>query len=99
MIDFEKALLLIVIVLLTTMLTVIGVQIFLILKDLRKLIARTNSLMDQVETKVASLTNPFQNLTGFFDSFRDGVRIFEAVSGMINRKPKTSKVEDYVDNL
>lgn len=99
MIDFEKTLLLIVIVLLTTMLTVIGVQIVLILKDLRKLINRTNSLIDRVEMKVSSFSNPFQNLTGVVDSFREGVRIFETVSSLINRKPKTSQVEDYVDSL
>jgi hypothetical protein len=99
MIDFEKTLLLIVIVMLTTLLGVIGVQVVLILRDLRKLIARTNDLIDRVETKVSSFTNPFQNVSSFIDSFRDGVRIFESVSGMINRKPKTSQVEDYVENL
>lgn len=68
MIDPVQAVLLFVIVLLTVLLMVLGVQIFLILRDLRGTVRRTNRVLDHVDNLTENISEPFALLSGIFSS-------------------------------
>lgn len=50
-----QTLLIIVVVALSALLAIVGIQVFLILMDMRKAIKRLNSLIDNAPTKVTEL--------------------------------------------
>lgn len=64
MIDTVQAVLLFVIVLLTILFVVLGIQVFYILKDLRQTLKKTNNILENVET----LSN---GVSGSLSSFTD----------------------------
>ena len=67
MIDTVQAVLLFVIVLLTILFVVLGIQVFYILKDLRQTIRRTNNILENAEnisTNVTSQIESFSNMFG-----------------------------------
>ncbi len=68
MIDPVQAVLLFVIALLTILLIVLGVQIFLILKDLRGTVRRTNRVLDHVDSLTENISEPITLLSGIFSS-------------------------------
>lgn len=66
MIDTVQAVLLFVIVLLTTLFVVLGIQVFFILRDLRETLRRTNNILDDVEHLSNNATNAFDSLSNIF---------------------------------
>src|SRR6266404_2178398 len=55
--DYSQTLLIIIIVVLTSILTILGIQVFFILKDLRRITSKTNNVLDEVKsgTNVAKI--------------------------------------------
>jgi hypothetical protein len=70
MIDAVQAVLLFVIVLLTIILIVLGIQVFFILKDVRKTIVKTNRILDTAEEITANVAQPLSFLSTFLVSTR-----------------------------
>lgn len=68
MIDTVQAVLLFVIVLLSILFVVLGVQVFFLLKDLRMTLRRTNKILDDVEMITQGIAEPVSNLSGFLTS-------------------------------
>jgi len=66
MIDTVQAVLLFVIVLLTILFVVLGIQVFYILKDLRQTIKRTNNILENVENLSTGVTGSFSSLSDMF---------------------------------
>jgi uncharacterized protein YoxC len=67
MIDTVQAVLLFVIVLLTILFVVLGIQVFYILKDLRQTIKRTNNILEDVENISDGLSNSVTSVQGMFN--------------------------------
>jgi len=65
MIDTVQAVLLIVIVLLTVLLTVLGVQVFFILREFRSTISKANRVLDNTEEITGSVSEPLSFLSSF----------------------------------
>lgn len=63
MIDTVQAVLLFVIVLLTILFVVLGVQVFYILKDLRQTLKRTNGILENVENLSNGFSGSVSSLT------------------------------------
>ena len=63
MIDPVQVILLLVISLLTILLLVLGVQVFFILKELRRTIRRTNRILENTETITESVSEPISFLS------------------------------------
>lgn len=63
MIDWVQIVLLTVIIILTTLLVLLGVQVFLILKDLRKTVNKTNVILDQAESITESVSTPLSAIS------------------------------------
>lgn len=68
MIDTVQAVLLFVIVLLTILFLVLGIQVFLILKDIRETLRRTNRILDQAETLTEGISNQLNNVSSIFSN-------------------------------
>lgn len=80
MIDPVQAVLLFVIVLLTILLMVLGIQILLILKDFRGTIRRTNRVLDHVDSLAENISEPLTFLSGIFSSSGIISKILKTIS-------------------
>lgn len=66
MIDTVQAVLLFVIVLLTILFVVLGIQVFYILRDFRQTIKRTNNILEDVENVSEGVSNSISSVSGIF---------------------------------
>ncbi|MDO8269330.1 MAG: hypothetical protein Q7T54_01500 [Candidatus Levybacteria bacterium] len=66
MIDTVQAVLLFVIVLLTILFVILGIQVFYILRDLRQTIRRTNNILEDAENVSDNVTNSLNSFTNMF---------------------------------
>jgi hypothetical protein len=72
MYDPAQILLFIVIIVLTIFLIILGIQVSLILKDLRKTIAKTNKILDDTEQMTAAVKEPVIGLSGAIMGIKTG---------------------------
>ena len=70
MIDAVQAVLLFVIVLLTIILIILGIQVFFILKDFRKTIVKANRILDTTDEITENISQPLSFLSTFLVSTR-----------------------------
>lgn len=70
MIDTVQAVLLFVIVLLTILLLVLGVQVFFILRELRTTINRANKILENTQHITESVSEPFTFISGLLTGSR-----------------------------
>lgn len=69
----------------TVLLTIIGVQLVLVLRDLRKLLTRINSIMGEFEKVGAGLSQGYSEITSFVAGI---AKLFQVVELVTNRKGK-----------
>lgn len=72
MFDPAPVILILVIVSLTLLLIVLGVQVFLILRDLRKTIAKANKVLDNTGSITESVSAPISSLSSLLMGIRAG---------------------------
>lgn len=99
MFDLTQTLLVVVIVILTAIMTVVGVQIIFILREIRRLIQKASGLVDRAEMTVSSWSGQFSGIGSLVEGIRQGVGVVEKLSSVLGRKEKTSEVEDYVESM
>lgn len=63
MVDSNQVLLIVVIIVLTTLLSVIGVQVFFILREVQRSIQKVNKMLDDAGTISESITKPIASLS------------------------------------
>lgn len=81
MIDAAQGVLLFVVVVLTILLVVLGVQIFLILKDVRKTIKKANNVLDDTQVITESVAGPVASISNFTAGIKLGGTILKALKG------------------
>lgn len=59
-------------------LIVLGVQAFLVLRELHKTLHRINSMVDVVEHTALRALMPLSNMGGFITGIKGGLKIFES---------------------
>lgn len=72
MLDTVQFILLFVIVILTILLLILGVQVFLILRDLRKTITKANKVLDNAGTITDSVRGPLTSLSSIATGIKAG---------------------------
>jgi hypothetical protein len=97
MFDLTQTLLVIVIVILTTIMTIIGIQFILILRDIRRLFLRFNGLIDRVEVTIASIAQPVAGISNLMEGLKQGVGVVEKLTSLLGRREKTTEVESYME--
>lgn len=74
-----------VLIVLALVLTVVGVQLFMTLLEFRKTLRRVNEAVDMAESRLVSITAPFQSLGGAVTGMRTGFKVFELFVHWLNR--------------
>lgn len=80
-------------VLVTIVLTVVGVQLVLTLFEVKRTLARVNTLLNQAEDKFENVLAPLRNLGGMANGLQTGFRVFESFIGWLNRSRSDRKDE------
>ena len=70
---------------LTIVLTVVGVQMVMVLSELRRTLQKVNVTLDTVEHTVESGTQPLHSLGGMAAGLSSGFKVFETFVGWLNR--------------
>ncbi len=65
---------------------VVGIQLLLVLIEVRKTLTRINSTIDIAENQLRSLHHPISNLSNTFAGIKAGYKVFESFLGFLNRK-------------
>lgn len=85
MLSPTQILLIIVVSVLTAVLTVIGIQIFLILKEGRRSVEKVNKMLDDAGTISSAITKPIASLSNSISGFSG---ISGLLGWLVNRKKK-----------
>lgn len=76
-------------VILTIVLSVVGIQMVLVLLELRKTLKRANDVIDTADSKLHALVQPLQKLAGMATNMNVGMKVFEAFVGWLHRHEKS----------
>ncbi len=80
--DTAQIILLVIISILTLLLVFIGVQVFLVLKEVKRSIQKVNQILDEAETITSSVMQPLSN----FSSALNGVKTVASLFGIFAQK-------------
>lgn len=75
MTDSTQILLIVVVTTLTVLLTIIGVQIFLILVEVRNILKKTDSMMSDAARVTHAVVEPVEGATSFLTGLSSGVGV------------------------
>jgi len=73
--DTAQLLLLIVVVVLTGLLLILGVQVFFILREIRRTIAKANKVLEEAEVITKNISGPITSLSSLVTGFKTGAFI------------------------
>lgn len=82
--DAAQSILLFVVVVLTLLLLVLGVQVFLILKELRRTVAKANKVLDDTSLITESVSGPIST----FSTLATGLKTGALIARFFKRKSK-----------
>lgn len=85
MIDTTQLLLISAITIMTILFTVVGIQLIIILRDLRTLLSRVNGIMSEFEKVGGSLTHSYSEVLGFFSGVKN---LFLLVDTLTKKRKK-----------
>ena len=89
MYDPAQILLFIVIIVLTIFLVILGIQVSLILKDLRVTIAKTNKILDDTEAMTAAVKEPVLGLSGAIMGIKTGSTLLNIMNKFTSKGEKS----------
>jgi len=75
---------------LTIVLSVVGVQMVLVLLELKKTLKKVNDALETADEKITAIIAPLQKISGVASGLGTGMKVFEAFVGWLN-KDKDSK--------
>jgi uncharacterized protein YoxC len=78
-------------VVLTIVLTAVGIQMVMVLMEMRKTLQKVNTTLDVAEAKIEAITMPIQKLGGMASGLATGLKVFEGFVGWINREKESKK--------
>lgn len=84
--EITQLILVLVIVLLASVLTVIGVEVFFILKEFRISVRKINKILDDSGLISESIAKPVADLSGFITGLKNGVHLMKFISKFTDEK-------------
>lgn len=90
MIDTAQAVLLFVLVILTVLLLILGIQIFFILRSLKETVYKANKLLDDAGIITESVSGPIATLS----SVATGVKTGALLAGLFKKRKKKDKEDE-----
>ena len=85
MIDTAQGILLFVVVVLTILLVVLGVQVFFILREFRKTVNKANKVLDDTSSITGSVSGPLSSISSF-SYLSTGMKIGSALFKFLKNK-------------
>lgn len=79
--DAAQTALFIVIIVLTILLVVLGIQVFFILREFRKTIQKTNMILDEAQEITESISEPINSFSAILTGFKTGAAFIEMFTG------------------
>ncbi|MEK7524815.1 MAG: hypothetical protein AAB548_00390 [Patescibacteria group bacterium] len=70
---------------LSTVATVIGIQIILLLKEIKHTLSKLNGAIDTTETAMKRFAEPVSNILGIVEGLKQSTKIIEVFSNFLNR--------------
>jgi len=70
---------------LTIVLSVVGVQMVLVLLELKKTLKKVNDALETADAKIAAIAAPLQKISGVASGLGTGMKVFEAFVGWLNK--------------
>lgn len=91
MIDSVQLVLLLVIVILTILLVVLGVQVYFILKEVRRTIGKANKVLDTAGTITESVSAPISSLSQIVTGLKAGsiITVAKFIKNLIGKDEET----------
>ena len=95
MIDPAQIILFLVIIVLTTLLVALGIQVFFILRELRRAVSKTNKILEDAGIITESVSTPLATLSSLMMGIKTGV----SVANLLKRVSKfgEKQIEDKKD--
>lgn len=90
MIDAVQIVLLSVIIILAVLFVVLGIQVFLILRELKNTVVKTNKILDDVDTLTESVSEPVSFISGLLFSSKT----LTTIARIFNATRKTREGEE-----
>lgn len=90
MTDAAQVILLFVIIVLTLFLLILGVQVFLILRELRQTVSKANKVLDDTGCITESVSGPISSLS----TVVSGVKLGALIASRFKKKKKRREEED-----
>ena len=90
MTDPAQTALFLVVIVLTILLVVLGIQVFFILRELRKTIDKANKVLDDTGMITESVSKPISSLSSIAMGLKAGAKIAKILNG----DPKTHKKDE-----
>lgn len=87
MIDPVQVVVLLIMIVLTALLVMLGVQAFFILKDFRKTLHKANDVLDDTHSITEKVSEPLQSLSGVMTGIKTGAMIAK----LLKTKDKNDK--------
>jgi uncharacterized protein YoxC len=76
---------------LAVVLAVVGIQLVLVLLEVRKTLRKLNAVLDSAEQRIQAVVNPLQNLGGMASGLQTGFKVFESFVGWLHRTKDSEK--------
>lgn len=73
---------------LTIVLTIVGIQMILVLVELKRTLSRVNMVIDAAEEKISNIINPLQTIGGAVSGVKTGLRVFEEFISWLQKNDK-----------
>ena len=86
-IDAAQGVLLFVLVILTSLLLILGIQVFFILKELRRTVSKVNKVLDDTSTITGSVSGPISNLS----TLAAGIKTGATIASFFKKRKKSIK--------
>lgn len=86
MVDATQFLLAFVILVLTAMITVIGIQVYLILREFRSTLSKANKVLDDTGIISESVSKPVSMVSGMLLGLRGGSKLMQILTKKNERK-------------
>ncbi len=74
-----------VLVIITVVLAVVGIQIVFVLNEIRKTVTRFNAFIDSAEQRLEDVAQPLRQLGGMASGVRSGLRVFDTFVQYLHR--------------
>lgn len=76
---------------LTSVLTAVGVQLYMLIVELRQTVVRVNTIIDTTEERIDNVVRPLQQIGSAMVGVKSTFRIFDAVTGWLNTNQELNK--------